>query len=120
MKAAICSSDGIQVNLHFGMTNVFYIYRIEHGERELLEKREVDNYSPSESFLKETEKNHPFDAGKFELIWRTISDCDRVYTVDIGELPEKKLAEKGIKVQRCACPVDQIPTCKGNCKTKSE
>lgn len=118
MRVAICSSDGSNVNLHFGKTNTFYIFDIEHNLISLMEKREVGKYSPTEKFLRESGESHTFEQEKFDLVYHTISDCRKVYTVSIGDVPRQKLSEKGITVQLCDCPIDSISTCNGNCKSK--
>ncbi len=116
MKAAICSSDGSHVDLHFGKTSVFYIFEIENGLKTMIGKRSIDKYSPSDIFLKEGNESHVFDRQKFDKVYEVISDCEKIYTTTIGEVPRKNLEEKGISVQLCNCPIDMIPTCKGNCK----
>ena len=116
MKAAICTTDGSKVDLHFGKTSIFYIYEIEKDAKTLLEKRIVEKYSPSKEHLIESNISHIFDPKKLEFICNTISDCKKVYTVSIGEIPKQKLATKGIEVQLCNCPIELIPTCSGKCK----
>lgn len=118
MKIAICTSNGSDVDLHFGKTDTFYIYQIDNGIKSLLDKREVEKYSPVKEFLKDTGDTHKYDSIKFEFIYNTIKDCKKIYTVSIGEVPRQKLDDKGIEVQICNCPIDLISTCNGNCKPK--
>jgi hypothetical protein len=47
---------------------------------------------------------------KFEMIYNSIKDCDKIYTTSIGDTPRKKLEEKGITVELCMCGIDWIPT----------
>ena len=117
MKAAVCSSDGSHVDLHFGKTSVFYIFEIENGLKTMIGKRSIDKYSPSEMYLKEGNESHEFDRQKFDKVYEVISDCGKIYTTSIGDVPKHKLEEKGIAVQLCNCPVNMIPTCSGNCKS---
>lgn len=116
MKVAICSSNGSHVDLHFGKTSNFYIYELSKKEKFFIDKRSVGKYSPVKKFLREEGESHPFDQKKFDAVYNVIGDCKKVYTVSIGEVPKKKLHEKGIEVQLCNCPVDLIPICGGNCK----
>lgn len=116
MKIAVCSSDGRHVDLHFGKTTVFHIYRIDNGVKAFIGKRETEAYSPSAEFLKDSDASHEFDSGKFEKAYAAISDCQKLYTADIGKEPADRLKEKGMEIQLCNCPVDMIPACSGNCK----
>lgn len=118
MRIAVCTSSGSDVDLHFGKTTTFYIYEVEKGRKTLLAKRKVEAYSPSAEFLKESEGSHAFDPSKFELAFAVISDCRKLYTLDIGDEPASKLKEKGIEVQLCDCPIEKIPTCSGKCKPR--
>ena len=41
LKVAIASSDGLNIDLHFGQTKAFLIYELKDSKFELTEKREV-------------------------------------------------------------------------------
>lgn len=41
VKVAIASSDGINIDLHFGKAEAFLIYELKNGKFELTEKREL-------------------------------------------------------------------------------
>ncbi len=41
IKVAIASSDGLNINLHFGQANAFFIYELKGSKFELTEKREL-------------------------------------------------------------------------------
>jgi hypothetical protein len=115
MKVAICSSNGVNVDLHFGKTSTFYIYEIAGGAKEFIETRDIDAYCVAEEFPT-SDPDHKFEQEKFDPVYKTISDCKKLYTVQVGDTPKLKLEEKGITVQLCSCPIDEIPTC--NCKCK--
>lgn len=117
MKVAICSSDGIDVDLHFGKTSEFYIYNIHGGHKTFLEKRGLEKYSPTEEFLSGLSSDHEFDSNKFDAVYKALSDCKKIYTVSIGAVPSEKLKEQGMEIQLCSCPISSIPTCSGNCKS---
>jgi len=89
MKIAICSSDGRNVNEHFGRTETFYIYKFEDNKAVFLEKRKTSKYSPGEP-------DHKFDKENFETVVDLIKDCKIVYSSKIGDIPALKLKEKGI------------------------
>lgn len=112
MKVAICTTDGAEVDLHFGKTETFYIYEVKGGGQTLVEKRNVESYCS----CGDEPVAHDFDKPKFDKIFETIKDCDKLYTVRIGDAPLQKLQEQGMEVKLCSCAVDSIPTCSGNCK----
>jgi predicted Fe-Mo cluster-binding NifX family protein len=41
VKVAIASSDGVNIDLHFGQAEAFLIYELKNGKFELTEKREL-------------------------------------------------------------------------------
>lgn len=41
VKVAIASSDGVNIDLHFGQAETFLIYELKNGKFELTEKREL-------------------------------------------------------------------------------
>ncbi len=110
MKIAVCTSDGNKVDLHFGKTSTFYVYEIEKGEKNFIDKRDVGAYCSSEN------KDHGFKIDKFEMTYQALKDCKKLYTASIGDTPKLKFEEKGIEVKLCSCDIDSIPTCSGNCK----
>jgi nitrogen fixation protein NifB len=110
MKIAVCTSDGNTVDLHFGKTSTFYVYDVENGDKNLLEKREVGAYCNSEN------KEHGFMVDKFEVAYQALKDCKKLYTASIGDTPKFKFEEKGMEVKLCSCEIDAIPTCSGKCK----
>jgi nitrogen fixation protein NifB len=114
MKIAICSSNGEKVDMHFGETASFYIYEVEGKRKSFVEKRFTSPYC--ETGPRAKNQQHAFNNDKIESIYNVIKDCNKMYTVAIGEKPGEELKQKGISVQLCNCNVDMIPTCDGNCK----
>lgn len=110
MKVAICSSDGAKVDLHFGKTSSFYIFDFSNGRKELIDHRSVESYCPSSEKGNGLENQHAFSKEKFEKVYQSICDCDKIFTVAVGETPKKKLEEKGIGVELCMCDISWIPT----------
>jgi len=110
MKVAICSSDGLKVDMHFGKTRAFYIYDFNDGQRIPIDKREVEKYSPIKTEVMEGTNVHPFLNDKFNVIYNSIKDCGKIFTTAIGDTPRKKLEEKGIEVEVCMCDINWIPT----------
>jgi nitrogenase molybdenum-iron protein alpha/beta subunit/MoaA/NifB/PqqE/SkfB family radical SAM enzyme len=91
IRFAISSKSGMLIDEHFGHAKSFYIYEYKNGEPVYIENRNVDKYcSGSEACDEEQDK--------IEKLMRTIQDCQGVLTLRIGNAPEKKLLDKGIKV----------------------
>ena len=114
MKVAICTSNGKHVDLHFGKTSTFYIYEIDHQTPVFQEKRDVEAYCP-QADIKPTDQ-HAFNVDTFQNVYQALEDCERLYTVAIGDKPKAELRNKGMRIYLCNCPVDNIPTCEGKCK----
>ncbi|MDW7694872.1 NifB/NifX family molybdenum-iron cluster-binding protein [Flammeovirgaceae bacterium SG7u.111] len=107
MKVAICTSDGSNVDLHFGKTKVFYIFEFSKGKKKLVEKRKVDSYcttAKSPAGLSQ----HPFRKEKLDAVYDVIKDCKQLVTASIGETPKGKLEEKGMAVTICICPISRV------------
>jgi len=109
MKAAICSSDGINVDMHFGKTNAFYIVEIDKKQVKHLEVREVKAFSNMQGFNFNSNPSHGFSNERFKQVLEQLKDCKLIFTVYIGEVPREKLREKDIKVTLCNCRIDSIP-----------
>lgn len=90
-KFAVASKSGINVDLHFGHTDEFYIYEYKGGEVRFKEKRNVEKYCSGSEFCGEKED-------KISKTIATLSDCDGVIAMRIGESPKVRLKDKGIKV----------------------
>jgi nitrogen fixation protein NifX len=110
LKVAVASTDGKQVNEHFGKTERFSIYEVDQ-EVIHLEDRVCEKLSTGDP-------KHAFDPVKFDKIATTLQDCQKVYVSDIGAVPEAELKARGLEVIRCHCPIDQISRCGGKCQPR--
>lgn len=90
MKIAITSSNGKEVDTHFGQAKFLYVYELS-PVLSFIEKRECEKYCSADS-------NHEFKPQKFDLVYDKIKDCDVLYTAKIGDTPLAKLLNKGLKV----------------------
>ena len=107
MKVAITSTNGIEVNQHFGKATSFLIYEKVNGNLKLLEKRSVDSYCQCEN-NEPVDPNHKFSEQRFRSVLNTINDCTILYTQKIGNKPGFNLMKNGIKVMVCNCTIAQI------------
>lgn len=110
IKVAVATTDGKQVNEHFGKAESFAIYTVDQTVTHI-EDRSCEKLSTGDP-------QHAFDDAKFNRIADTINDCSKVYVADIGAVPEAELKARGLEVIRCQCPIDQIATCGGKCQGK--
>lgn len=115
MKIAITTTDKKKVDQHFGKATSFSIYEKTDGKIKFIETRHVESYCEQENG-KAIDPNHKFSSDRFESVYEQIKDCSVLYTQQIGDKPGEVLQTKGIKIQTCKCNIEQIPTCKGECK----
>ena len=89
MRIAVVSTDGINVNGHFGRAMRFLIYDLGR-EMKLVDTR------PSET-LSVGDPDHAFDPDRFGRVSAHLKDCRRVYATRVGDVPAAKLKELGIE-----------------------
>ena len=89
IRIAAVSTDGLQVNEHFGKATRFLIYDVDE-QMSWVEDRQTES-------LSEDNPDHPFDADKFGRIASLLKDCSKVYVSRIGDTPAAKLKELGIE-----------------------
>ena len=88
MRIAVTSSDGENVDLHFGKGNSLYVYDYneENGDLSFLEHRTVA--------IEEDKKEQSY------LIIKAIEDCDVVICLEFGFKAQIKASEANIKLVR--------------------
>ena len=84
LKIAVTSSNDKLVDIHFGHTSQFRIYKYVNGAVIFLENRKVKNFCSGPEECGESE-------GNLEDILSAVSDCHIILTQRIGHLPEKTL-----------------------------
>ena len=89
MRIAVASTDGKNVNEHFGKAVEFHIFDLGAEGLKPVERRQVTPLSVGD-------KNHDFDEARFGAVLAKISDCGRVYITKIGEKPAEELKRRGI------------------------
>ncbi len=90
MKIACASTNGIEVNEHFGTASEFYIFNLEDGQLSREGKVLVEPYSKGD------QKEHPFAQSAFDRVSMALTGCARVYVVKIGTTPARELQNIGI------------------------
>jgi MoaA/NifB/PqqE/SkfB family radical SAM enzyme len=91
LRFAVASKSGMLIDEHFGHAKAFYIYDYKNGKPVYIENRNVDKYCDGSDACGE-------EQDKIEKILKTIQDCQGVLALRIGDAPQKKLMEKGIRV----------------------
>lgn len=91
LQVAVATKSGMMVDMHFGHASEFYVYEYSNGKTVFKEKRRVSKYCNGPQDCDEQED-------KMESIIRTISDCNAVIAMRIGDAPKQKLMVRGIQV----------------------
>jgi nitrogen fixation protein NifX len=89
MLIAVVSTDGKEVNEHFGKAERFLIYELTGSGPQLVEERKAGPLSTDDMA-------HDFDSAKFDGIVRVLDDCRRVYAARIGGQPSSELIRAGL------------------------
>lgn len=89
MKIAVVSTDGIDVNDHFGKAERFLIYEKSGDDIVMVEEKETPPLSIGD-------KSHPFDESRFDRIVEALEGCSQVFCTRIGDRPQQELEKKGI------------------------
>lgn len=113
MRIAVTTSNGEKVDQHFGKATRFDVYDLEGDEMKLVETREVASYCSGEGL---SVANHKFSPDRFSKVKEKLVDCEKIYTMKIGDKPKAQFDIIGIDIQTCTCSVDKIPGCSGKCK----
>ncbi len=88
---AVATKSGMLVDQHFGQVSEFYVYEYSGGNARFKEKRQVNKYCTGTEDCISNEN-------RMDTIIHTISDCNAVIAMRIGEAPKLKLVQKGIKI----------------------
>lgn len=88
-RLAVVSTDGVNVNDHFGRAKRFLIYDY-NDTITFVEERQTEPLSVGDP-------GHLFDPERFGRIAAQLKDCAKVYITKTGETPAAKLREMGIE-----------------------
>ncbi len=91
MRIACASTNGIEVDEHFGTASEFYIFELEAGVLTRQGKVVVEPYSHGD------QKGHPFAQTAFARVSTALTGCERLYVVKIGDTPARELKKIGIE-----------------------
>ncbi|HFQ82182.1 MAG TPA: dinitrogenase iron-molybdenum cofactor biosynthesis protein [Desulfobacterales bacterium] len=92
MKIAVASTDGVNVNQHFGRAEKFLIYEVVPASFNLVEELEVAPYSSGKE-----DKKHQFDQARFAGVAEKLRGCEKMFTAKIGDIPAAELRKMGVE-----------------------
>jgi nitrogen fixation protein NifX len=101
MQVAIISTDGSNVDEHFGRAKRFLICEIEGTNQTLLAIRLLAPYSDGD-------RNHQFNSERFAEVCDKLAGCERVYCTRIGDKPAEELQKLGIEPVIYEGPISRI------------
>ena len=101
LRIAVVSTDGKNVDDHFGKAVRFLIYDL-NDKVAFVEDRPTEKYSVGDP-------DHDFDPVKFDKVTGVIKDCAKIYITRIGEVPEAELKKIGIEPVIYSGPINNIP-----------
>jgi predicted Fe-Mo cluster-binding NifX family protein len=90
MRIAVVSSDGSNVDGHFGKADSFFIYELGSTGSSLIEERTVQPFSDEIA-------GHAFNRDRFAQVKAALEDCRQVYMTKIGARPAEELVKAGIQ-----------------------
>jgi predicted Fe-Mo cluster-binding NifX family protein len=96
-KIAFASFDGVFVDQHFGMADMFYIYDINGTESFLSDKRRV---------VRNDGKCHSDES--FAKVYELLKDCDAVFVAKIGQSAANYLIRKNLRVFEISAEIKDV------------
>lgn len=104
LKIAVATSDGRNIDEHFGQAGVFNIYDVaDDGTFQLLEERRITPHCPGD----------PKVGPAADATVAQLADVEAVFVNRIGPGASQSLAGRGIKAFSLAGPIDRALTAYG-------
>ena len=98
-KVAVATSDGFEVNEHFGHAKFFRIYELGESEYTFLEVRDA---------VAVCQHQLGHDTTRFDKIIELLSDCDALLVQKIGEGAAAYLIQKNVRVFEVSGSIDAV------------
>lgn len=111
IKVAIATSDGLNIDLHFGQAKSFLLYEFKDGKFELSEKREVPVDDSAEVALRHCGGSGGgcgggAASGPLAPAVELLLDCRAVVAAQIGQGMRRQLERNAISVFDIEIPVE--------------
>ena len=98
-KVAVATSDGFEVNEHFGHAKFFRVYELGESEYTFLEVRDA---------VAACQHQLGHDTTRFDKIIELLSDCDALLVQKIGEGAAAYLIQKNVRVFEVSGSIDAV------------
>lgn len=102
MLIAVTTSNGIDVDTHFGKAGQFLVYDLGGGEPQLMRSIQAPSYCSGAG------PGHSLMSDKLAAIAQALGDCRVVVTAMIGEAPQEEMKRLGIDVLSIPGPVAEV------------
>lgn len=102
MLIAATTSDGKQVDIHFGKAERFLVYEVATGEPVLQYEVQAPAYCGG------TGPGHSLMPDKLAAIAAGLGDCRVVVTAMVGDAPREEMDRLGIDIVTLAGPVSEV------------
>ena len=112
IKVAIASSDGLNIDLHFGQAKSFLIYELKDKKFELTEKREVPASANESAVPDATESDFGGGcgggaSGPLAPAVELLLDCRSVVAAQIGQGMGRQFQRNAISVFDIELPIEE-------------
>lgn len=98
-KIALASSDGINIDQHFGKAIFFRVYQLDNSGYEFIESRDA---------VAACQHVRTHSSTDFDTIIKLLSDCDAVLVSKIGEGAAAYVISKGLRVFEVSGSIDGV------------
>jgi predicted Fe-Mo cluster-binding NifX family protein len=103
MIIAVASSDGKEINQHFGQAERFLVYEVSETEVVFKGEERVERYCTDDP-------DHARRKPLIETVAGKLKDCRAVVCSQIGPSPQMELESLGIEVYTAEGPIDRVLT----------
>ena len=94
MKVAFATTDGINVDEHFGRAGLFAVYELTDKDYKFIEMRKFAE--GRDTAIENTKGKGPIHDSKVEKKVTKLADCKIIYLTEIGGPSAARLVKKGI------------------------
>lgn len=98
-KIALASSDGININQHFGKAIFFRVYELDNSGYKFIESRDA---------VAACQHARTHSSTDFDRVVELLSDCDAVLVSKIGEGAAAYIISKGLRVFEVSGSIDGV------------
>ena len=97
-RIAMASSNGAEVDLHFGHANEFQIYEIDGEVHYFVESR----------YTRPCCQHQSHSTSRFDKVIELLSDCEAIFVSQIGGGAADYLISKGVRVFEAPYRIDEV------------